>query len=98
MKTGKQKIITLLVLLAVLFLVLSVALFIFRDSLLQQAITKVSTKMEQQYNSNLSIKKASFEGLSGVNLTEIILVPKNADTLLELKDENQYKCMAIVSW
>jgi hypothetical protein len=85
MKTRKQKTTILLVVLAATFLVLSVAFFVFRDYLLQQAITKASTKMEQQYNSNLSVKKASFEGLSGVNLSEITLVPNNADTLFRIK-------------
>lgn len=85
MKTGKQKTIILLVVITAIFLVLSIAFLIFRDSLLQQAITKVSTKMEQQYNSNLSVKQASFDGFSGVNLTEITLVPKNADTLFSIK-------------
>lgn len=85
MKTRKQKTIILLIIFTAIFLVLSVAFFVFRDSLLQQAITKVSTKMEQQYESDLSVKKASFEGLSGVNLTEITLVPKNADTLFRIK-------------
>jgi len=85
MKTGKQKTIILLVVFASIILVLSAAFFAFRDSLLQQAITKVSTKMQLEYNSDLSVKKASFEGLSGVNLTEVILVPKNADTLFRIK-------------
>jgi hypothetical protein len=86
MKTGKQKTITLLAILTAIFLVLAIAFFVFRDSLLQQAITKVSTKMEQEYSSTLSVKKASFEGLSGVNLTEITLVPQNADTLFRIKE------------
>jgi uncharacterized protein involved in outer membrane biogenesis len=85
MKTGKQKTIVLLVVLMTIFLVFFIAFFVFRNSLLQQAITKASLKMEQQYHSNLSVKKASFEGLLGVNLTEITLVPKNADTLFSIK-------------
>lgn len=85
MTTRKQKTIILLVVFTAIFLVLSIAFFVFRDSLLQQAITKASTKMEQEYNSDLSVKKASFEGFSGVSLTEITLVPKNADTLFSIK-------------
>ncbi|WP_091428493.1 transglycosylase domain-containing protein [Flavobacterium degerlachei] len=85
MKTGKQKIIIMLVVITAIFLVLSIAFFVFRDSLLQQAVNKVSTKMKQEYSSDLSVKKASFEGFSGVSLTEIILVPKNADTLFSIK-------------
>ena len=41
--------------------------------------------MQVDYNSTFTIKKASFNGLSGLNLTEIILVPKNADTLFKIQ-------------
>jgi hypothetical protein len=84
MRTRKQKIIILLTVLTAIFLVLSVAFFVFRDSLLRQAITKVSTKMEQEYSSRLSVREASFDGLSGIILTEITLVPKDADTLFSI--------------
>jgi hypothetical protein len=40
--------------------------------------------MEQEYSSRLCAR-SFFEGLSGVSLTEITLVPKDADTLLALK-------------
>jgi uncharacterized protein involved in outer membrane biogenesis len=85
MKTRKQKTIILLSVLTAIFLVLSIAFFVFRNSLLQQAITKVSTKMEQEYSSRLSVREATFEGLSGVKLIEITLVPKHADTLFRIK-------------
>lgn len=61
-----------------------VALFVFRDALLQQAIAKVSSKMKQDYNSKFSVKEASFVGLSGLSFSNIILVPKNADTLFNI--------------
>ncbi len=61
-----------------------IALFIFRDTLLQQAIARVSNKMERDYNSNFSVKKASFVGFSGVNLSDVTLAPKNADTLFSI--------------
>jgi hypothetical protein len=38
--------------------------FFFRNSILQQAIEKASTKIEQKYNSDLSIRKATFDGFS----------------------------------
>lgn len=85
MKTGKQKMILLLKVVVVLLLLLAIGFFVFRDSILQQAIKKASTKIEQKYNSNLSIKKASFDGFSGISLTEITLVPKNADTLFNIQ-------------
>jgi hypothetical protein len=85
MKTRKHKTIILLTVLTAIFLVLSIAFFVFRNFLLQEAITKVSTKMEQEYSSRLSVREASFDGLSGVTLTEITLVPKHADTLFSIK-------------
>jgi hypothetical protein len=85
MKTRKQKTIILLSVLTAIFLVLSIAFFAFRNFLLQQAITKVSTKMEQEYSSRLSVREATFEGLSGVKLIEITLVPEHADTLFSIK-------------
>jgi hypothetical protein len=68
--------------------------FVFRNSLYRKP-SKVSTKMEQEYNSRLCAR-SFFEGLSGVSLTEITLVPKDADTLLA-KDENQCQHLAFAS-
>nr|WP_314895909.1 biosynthetic peptidoglycan transglycosylase [uncultured Flavobacterium sp.] len=85
MKTGKQKIILATKILSVLFVALIVAFYIFRDAVLQQTIAKVSNEMEIDYNSTFSVKKASFDGISGVNLSDIVLVPKNADTLFKIQ-------------
>ncbi|PKH66880.1 glycosyl transferase [Flavobacterium sp. ALD4] len=85
MKTGNQKIILLLKVLMVFLTLIAIVFFVFRDSILQQAIEKASTKIEQKYNSDLSIKKASFDGFSGISLTEITFVPKNADTLFKIQ-------------
>ncbi|SHF88715.1 Transglycosylase [Flavobacterium fluvii] len=84
MRTRKQKIILASKITIATLLIMVVALFVFRNALLQQAIAKVSNKMEQDYNSNFSIKKASFIGLSGLSFSDIILVPKNADTLFHI--------------
>mgnify|MGYP003541875870 FL=1 len=85
MKTGKQKIILILKILAVFFIVMAITFFTFRDFLLKQAIAKVSTKIEQKYDSNFSVKEATFEGISGVSLTKITLTPKNTDTLFSIQ-------------
>lgn len=85
MKTGKQKLILAAKILIVLFVAVIIAFYVFRDAVLQQTIAKVSNKMEVDYNSSFTIKKASFDGLSGLNLTEILLVPKNADTLFKIE-------------
>ena len=85
MKTRKQKIFLALKITVATLLILLLAVFVFRETLLQQAITKVSHKMEQDYNSNFSVKEASFVGLSGLNFSNVILVPKNADTLFNIQ-------------
>jgi hypothetical protein len=85
MKTGKQKIILATKILCVLFVALIIAFYLFRDAVLQQTIAKVSNEMEVDYNSTFSVKKASFEGISGVNLSDVVLVPKNADTLFKIQ-------------
>lgn len=85
MKTQKQNIILATKILFVLFTTIIIAFYLFRDAVLQQTIAKVSHEMKMGYNSTFTIKKASFDGLSGLNLTEIALVPKNADTLFKIK-------------
>ncbi|MGO4772683.1 biosynthetic peptidoglycan transglycosylase [Flavobacterium sp. W22_SRS_FK3] len=85
MKFPKQNFFKALRIIALVLVVLCVGLYFFRDSLLKQAIAKVTHKMAVDYNSTFSVKSASFEGLSGIKLTDIILVPKNADTLFNIK-------------
>lgn len=85
MKNGKQKIFLLSKVLLVFFILIVGAFFVFRDSILKQAIAKITTKIELDYDSNFSIKAAAFEGFSGVSLTEITLTPKNADTLFHIQ-------------
>jgi flagellar basal body-associated protein FliL len=91
MRTRKQKIIILLTVLTVIFLVLSVAFFVFRNSLYR----KPSKKFQLRWNKNtivVSVQEASLK-VYRVSLTEIT-VPKDADTLLALKDENQCQHLA----
>lgn len=85
MKTGKQKIILILKILAAFLIITAITFFAFRDTILKQAIAKVSAKIDQKYDSNFSVKEASFEGISGVSLTDITLAPKNADTLFSIQ-------------
>lgn len=85
MRTRKQKIILAAKIILGTFIVLIIALFVFRNMLLKQTIAKISFKMESEYNSDFSVKKASFVGLSGLSFSNIILVPKNADTLFKIQ-------------
>lgn len=85
MRTGKQKILLISKILAGLISLLILVFFIFRNQLLYQVVGKISTKMERDYNCTFSVKEASFIGFSGVLINEIILVPKNADTLFNIQ-------------
>lgn len=85
MKSRKQKAILAAKIVGVLFVLSIGTFFIFRNSILHKAIAKVSDKMEHDYDSNFSIKKASFQGFSGISLENVLLVPKHADTLLNVE-------------
>jgi CRP-like cAMP-binding protein len=41
--------------------------------------------MDRDYNSTFSIKKAQFEGITGIEMNDIILVPKQMDTLFRIE-------------
>lgn len=85
MKTKKEKIIIAVKIITALFIVLLCVFYLLRDSILQQAIAQVSTKMERKYNCKLTLKEASFIGVSGLEINELTLVPKNADTLFTIQ-------------
>jgi len=76
----------LLKIIAVLIVVGIVCFFAFRNMMLEKAIAKVAAKMERDYNSRFTVKQAAFKGFSGIELKEIALVPKNADTLLHVQE------------
>jgi hypothetical protein len=84
MRTRKQKIILATKIVATTFLVIIIAVFVFRNELLKQTIAKISFKMASEYNSTFTVKEASFVGLSGLSFSDIVLVPKNADTLFNI--------------
>ncbi len=85
MRNKKQKFFLFLKILIV-FLLLSVAgIYFFRDVLLQKVVAKATSKFEADYNCNFSVQNAHFDGTSGIELTNIILVPKEADTLFSVE-------------
>jgi hypothetical protein len=85
MKTTQQKIVLVFKLLALLLVTVFIGFFIFRESLLQEAIAKTSAKIKNDYNSTFTVKEASFNGLSGIRLSDITLSPHNADTLFNIQ-------------
>lgn len=85
MRNKKQKTILIAKIISVLFVLLMIGVFIFRDALLQKTIVEISHKMDRDYNSTFSIKKAQFEGITGIEMNDIILVPKQMDTLFRIE-------------
>jgi hypothetical protein len=85
MRTKKQKIILIAKIVSAFFVLLVIGVFIFRDALLQKTIVEISHKMDRDYNSTFSIKKAQFEGITGIEMNDIILVPKQMDTLFRIE-------------
>ena len=86
MRTNKQKLLLASKILGIVIVVLLIGFLIFRNELLNQAIDKVSTTMKLEYNSEFAIKKASFDGVSGIELDEITLAPKNLDTIFKIQN------------
>jgi hypothetical protein len=88
MKTTKQKLVFFKISWSCALLY---GFFIFRDAVLQQTLDKISNEMTVDYNSTFTVKRF-FDGLSGLNLSEITLVPKNADTLFKIKLKQASTC------
>ena len=85
MRNRKQKAVLFLKIFAVIMSLSLLLLFLFRDSLLQTAIAKIENKMAADYDTKLTIDKASFDGISAVQFQEINVVPNNADTLFSIE-------------
>ncbi|TGD57562.1 transglycosylase domain-containing protein [Flavobacterium humi] len=85
MSTKKQKFFLFLKIFGSVVILAVAGLYFFRDTLLQKAIARAGSKFEREYDCNFSVGKASFTGLSGVELSGIVLVPKEADTLLSVE-------------
>jgi transglycosylase-like protein len=85
LRTKKQKFLLFLKIFGALILLGLGATYIFRDALLQKALAKAESKFDKQYDCHFSVKKAAFIGISGVEFSDIVLVPKNADTLLAVQ-------------
>lgn len=90
MRTRRQKILLITKIIGVCFFLLIVGLFVFRDALLQKTIAEIAHKMDRDYNSTFSVKKAQFDGFTGLEMTDLVLVPKNADTLFRIEKINTH--------
>ena len=86
MKNIKQKIFRFFLIFIGLFFVAVFAAYLFRNLILSEIIAKAEHKFLTDYETTLSVKKSNFLGLDEVELSEILLIPKNNDTLLSIKN------------
>lgn len=85
MRTNKQKWLLASKITGVVIAMLLIGFLIFRDELLDQAIDKAAITMKLEYNSDFEVEKASFDGISGIELKEITLAPHNLDTIFKIQ-------------
>ena len=98
MRTKKQKLFLFLKIFAVLLVLIFGGMYFFRDALLQKIIAKAESKFDTQYDCHFSVKKATFNGITGVELHDIVLIPKQADTLLAVqKIKTSYNIFALLT-
>ena len=83
-KTARKIIIALSVLVGILLLLTGIA-WLYRDTILQQLITKAQTKFETKYDCQLKIKKARFIDNSSLEFNEILVIPNQLDTLVSVE-------------
>lgn len=84
MEKWKKTLITTSKVIGVFFVLVLSAFFVFRNTLLNRAIQKVSAKISRDYQSSFTVEHAAFSGLTGVELEGITLVPPTNDTLFSL--------------
>ena len=86
MKKAKRKALLLLKVIGVLMLMSVVLLFAFRNSILNNVIHRVDAEIEKEYQCNVTVQKAEFNGLTNVEFRNVSLVPKKADTLIHINE------------
>lgn len=81
---SQKKIKILVISLLSLLVIGSILLFIFRNVLLDQVIEKAVIKMQRDYQCNLGIKEAQFDGLDHIYMKAISLKPMQGDTIVTI--------------
>lgn len=71
-----------------ILLLLVVCYFVFRNVILEKSIVKIQQKFRSEYQSDFKIGSAQFDGFSGLVMSDISIVPQDADTLLRVQNLN----------
>lgn len=69
----------------VFFLLIMILFFGLRQTFLDQSITKLKQKISTEYEATLLTESFSFQGLSGLRIENMTLIPATNDTLFHLK-------------
>lgn len=69
----------------VFFLLIMLLFFGLRQTFLDQSITKLKQKISTEYQATLLTESVSFQGLSGLRIENMTLIPATNDTLFHLK-------------
>src|SRR5690606_14193726 len=69
----------------ILVALLVVGYFSFRNLLLEKVVAKIKNKTQTEYNSTFSVKEAKFRSVGGIDMTDVALVPNDADSLLRVQ-------------
>lgn len=65
-----------------LLLVVSIVLFAFKNKIAAYFIEKEKSKIEERYGIQLTYKAISLSGFSNMEVSEVLLIPNNCDTLI----------------
>jgi Transglycosylase len=76
--------ITLAKIVGVFFLLAVISFFAFRNFLLNKAVEKVAAKFHHDYQTTFTVGNASFKGISGVDIQNIIIIPEGKDTIVTI--------------
>ncbi len=80
----KKYILTLTKIVGVFFLLAVVSFFSFRNLLLNKALEKITAKFRNDYQTSFAYDDASFNGIAGVEIQGITIVPDGKDTLIKI--------------
>ena len=86
LRINKKTLLITLGIVVSVFVLLTIAAFAKRESMLDKAVSAAIRKAKSKYNLNVKIGSYKFEGLSSVNFNGISVVPENRETLSEIKN------------
>lgn len=69
---------------ALAFAVMMILFFISRNFFLHKAFDGAAKRLKEQFQTDVSVSEIHFTGISGITLTNLVLIPEQQDTLLTI--------------